>query len=171
MLLPQFTIAEGDKLEISGFLGDMRDAVREDYIDLAYAWGKTFISVDRDGLGSKYQLELIAEIDGRVSEAELASSLSLFGETYNTDMNVVIGTVQADRIVGLSCADAITGLSGNDTLTGGAGGDILDGGAGNDALSGGADGDTLLGGAGTDKLDGGTEADVMRGGADNDTYI
>ncbi len=54
--------------------------------------------------------------------------------TYNfeTVVNEVNGTVQADELTGTIGRDTMAGLAGNDTLTGLAGNDDLDGGAGTD---------------------------------------
>lgn len=154
MLLPQFSIADGDRIEIGGFTGDMKDAVKQNYVDIAYAWGNTFLSVDRDGAGSQYQLELVAEFKGRVTAAELMGALTLVGQSeVSTPLNILVGTNSSEQLVGLSEADAITGLAGDDLLFG-RGGD-----------------DTLVGDEGNDRLDGGMGADAMNGGTGDDRYV
>jgi Ca2+-binding RTX toxin-like protein len=104
-----------------------------------------------------------------------------------SQLNVVIGTPQANNLSGNGIFNFIVGLggndtiktqgianlvlagSGNDTVTGGDGIDVFFGGSGNDSLDGGNGNDYLFGGRGNDTLEGGKGNDFMDGGSGNDS--
>lgn len=89
------------------------------------------------------------------------------GDDVGTDVEVVVGTAAADRLVGGPSADRLEGGNGADRLEGGGGGDHLVAGPGCDDVLLGGDGDDVLvpydipcgigqdvsGGAGRDRID------------------
>jgi Ca2+-binding RTX toxin-like protein len=83
---------------------------------------------------------------------------------------VLIGSVDGDRIVGRNGSDVIIGGDGDDILIGGGFGDTLRGGAGDDVIRGGKGTDLLKGASGDDLIIGGAAADIMRGGSGNDIH-
>lgn len=87
-----------------------------------------------------------------------------------TNVEIVKGTVYADKIAGSDGTDYLDGWFGDDYLFGGAGSDELYGAAGNDTLEGGAGSDYLDGGLGDDLLIGGDRWDfiVLRQDEGND---
>lgn len=94
--------------------------------------------------------------------------------------DILVGTVESDRLNGGANDDVIYALSGDDILAGGNGNDKIYGQSGNDAIDGGAGNDTLFGGNQFDRLDGGDGDDyldgfngisVYTGGSGSDRFI
>ena len=71
-------------------------------------------------------------------------------DNVSSDVETVIGGLNADTLVGSPGAETFDGGEGSDTLQGQAGQDLLQGGAGNDSLDGGSGADSFRGGLGTD---------------------
>ena len=111
---------------------------------------------DRDAISYKYSMEgvTINLLTGsaRGGDAE--------GDTFGTDIEDVVGSMQDDRLSGDNRANALSGLDGNDMLYGDNGKDGLSGGAGDDELDGGDGDDSLTGGPGADELTGGDGDDT-----------
>uniref|UniRef100_UPI0033414E25 calcium-binding protein n=1 Tax=Sandarakinorhabdus sp. TaxID=1916663 RepID=UPI0033414E25 len=92
----------------------------------------------------------------------------------------LVGSSFADRLLGDAAINWLYGQSGDDVLDGRGGDDVLIAGNGNDFVFGG-DGndlmfgeigdDSLFGGAGNDRVDGGAGADVLTGGTGADVLI
>ena len=82
------------------------------------------------------------------------------GDTFETDIEDVQGSMHDDRLSGDNRANTLMGLEGNDELSGDNGDDTLSGGAGDDELDGGDGDDTLIGGPGADELTGGDDDDT-----------
>ncbi|MBW4472577.1 MAG: hypothetical protein KME45_19725 [Stenomitos rutilans HA7619-LM2] len=101
---------------------------------------------------------------------ELGTASDGFGgvDTLRNIENV-IGSEFADRLVGDNQANLILAGSGNDIIDGKGGNDQLFGEAGDDTLSGGAGDDQLVGDAGNDFLVGDAGNDLIDGGNDIDT--
>jgi len=106
-----------------------------------------------------------------VSYAESASGVTAYisakagvgGEAQGdvaSNVEILIGSAQADKLYGDSLANDLRGGGGGDTIDAAAGNDRLDGGAGDDSLVGGAGDDFVLGGAGADRLNGGAGIDT-----------
>lgn len=92
------------------------------------------------------------------------------GNAEDTLQNLenIIGTAFADRLVGGSSAARIEGAGGNDVISSFSGRDTILGGDGNDRISAGEDRDQLLGGTGNDTLNGGLGTDTLNGGTEVD---
>jgi Ca2+-binding RTX toxin-like protein len=99
------------------------------------------------------------------------------GDECGTDVETIVGTRGADRLVGGIGVnhlygdegdDVLEGLGGNDLLAGGEGDDTLNGGSGNDELHGWNGDDRLSGGPGNDRLFGGYGVDWLSGDSGND---
>ena len=132
----------------------------------------------------------VGAVDVRVtatdsSNASVSDDFTLTVEAGNTfnliegngQNNILIGTLNADRILGKGGDDVLRGQGDNDELIGGngwddlfgnAGDDLLDGGNGRDYLDGGNGNDHLKGGDGRDFLYGWNGNDTLEGGAGND---
>ena len=82
------------------------------------------------------------------------------GDTFETDIEDVQGSMHDDRLSGDNKANWLMGLDGNDMLYGDNGKDTLSGGAGDDELDGGDGDDSLTGGPGADELTGGDGDDT-----------
>lgn len=116
-------------------------------------------------LNGAYALHMV-EIDGRHFVLTGASDASrITAMEIGAGNDVLVGTLDDDRIVGLAGNDDLIGQAGNDEVYGGDGDDLLSGRGGNDSLNGGADTDVLLGDSGSDTLEGGAGADYLLGGA------
>jgi Ca2+-binding RTX toxin-like protein len=94
--------------------------------------------------------------------AGLAADDGNLGSDTLIDIENVIGSPYADRLVGNDVSNGLLGSFGNDVLIGLGGNDVLDGASGNDTLYGGAGDDRLIGGAAN-------EDDYLYGGEGNDT--
>ena len=79
--------------------------------------------------GLSYVVEIAA---GSVRDLAGNDYAGTTGYGFETAVNEVTGTAQADELAGTVGRDTMAGLAGNDTLTGLAGNDSLDGGAGLD---------------------------------------
>lgn len=86
-----------------------------------------------------------------------------------TDIENVVASEFADRVIGNSALNSLFGRSGDDYLRGWAGNDRLFGEDGNDVLLGDEGSDSLAGGDGDDFLRGGQGTDTLDGGAGLDT--
>ena len=148
-----------DKIDLSQLLvgADLKLQSLTSFVEVVEAGGSTMISVDRDGSGSKYGWEFVAEVKGVLDAS--AVKAALLTDTPEVKMAVsqvmlpaVIknGTALDDKLATNSTATTIYGFDGNDRLTGKDGNDWLDGGSGNDWLDGGKGDDTMIGGAGDD---------------------
>ncbi|MEM9771925.1 MAG: Ig-like domain-containing protein, partial [Cyanobacteria bacterium P01_D01_bin.73] len=98
----------------------------------------------------------------------LSSSLSINGNGGN---DVILGSVQSDRLNGGQGNDRLLGNGGDDLMGGDLGNDHLFGNTGNDQLNGGGGDDLLQGGRGNDTLTGGTGNDVLMGELGDDVLI
>lgn len=65
------------------------------------------------------------------------------GDRFFDRVEILDGSLFADRLAGSAATDALNGLDGDDALDGGAGDDVLDGGAGADSFTGGDGLDTV----------------------------
>ena len=83
------------------------------------------------------------------------------GDTFGTDIESVMGSSHADRLIGDNKPNQLWALGGDDYLSGDSGDDFLDGSDGNDDLDGGRGNDTLHGGAGADELSGGDNSPTV----------
>jgi Ca2+-binding RTX toxin-like protein len=92
-------------------------------------------------------------------------------DTVHGDVEVLVGTVQADLLAGDSSSETLVGAAGDDTLVGNNGADTLLGLEGNDLLVGGNGRDLLLGWIGADRLFGGPDGDRLSGGPDGDLVV
>jgi Ca2+-binding RTX toxin-like protein len=92
-------------------------------------------------------------------------------DTVQGDIEVVVGTAQADLLAGDSSSETLVGAAGNDTLVGNNGADTLLGLEGDDLLVGGNGRDLLLGWIGADRLFGGPDGDRLSGGPDGDLVV
>lgn len=84
---------------------------------------------------------------------------------------VIVGSLEADRLSGSAGGDRVTGLAGDDVVDGGEGSDCLQGEDGLDWLKGGPGGDRLEGGPDADLLDGKEGEDTVDGGAGSDFVV
>ena len=82
---------------------------------------------------------------------QLAATGGASGDTFR-DVEIVLGSRQADRIRGDSDANTVFGGNQGDVITGRSGEDVLDGGQGNDTLFGNTGSDELTGGIGADRF-------------------
>ncbi|MEM9244322.1 MAG: DUF4347 domain-containing protein [Cyanobacteria bacterium P01_F01_bin.153] len=107
----------------------------------------------------------------------LSTALSING---NGGDDVIVGSVQNDRLNGGQGNDRLLGNGGNDLmggdrgddhLFGNRGDDQLNGGDGNDLLQGGRGNDTLTGGDGNDRLLGELGDDLLIGGSGQDQFV
>ncbi|MFA9372919.1 MAG: hypothetical protein ACERKK_02065, partial [Poseidonibacter sp.] len=85
------------------------------------------------------------------------------------DIEVIIGTTNADILKGDSANNTLLGNDGVDTIFGGSGNDSIEGGLGADTLKGDIGNDTILGGDDGDFIYGGEGDDELNGEAGNDT--
>jgi Ca2+-binding RTX toxin-like protein len=92
-------------------------------------------------------------------------------DTVHGDIEVVIGTAQADLIAGDSSSETLIGGLGNDVLDGNRGNDTLLGLEGDDVLVGDEGSDLVRGWLGADRLFGGRGNDRVSGGPDNDFVV
>jgi Ca2+-binding RTX toxin-like protein len=92
-------------------------------------------------------------------------------DTVHGDIEVVVGTPQADLIAGDSSSETLIGAAGNDILSGNNGNDTLLGLEGDDLLVGGQGTDLLRGWTGADRLFGGRGNDRASGGPDGDLVV
>ena len=92
-------------------------------------------------------------------------------DTVHSDVEVLIGTPQADFLAGDSSSETLIGGAGDDTLIGNNGGDRLLGLEGNDLILGGNGRDVLKGWLGADRLFGGRDRDKVVGGPDADLVV
>jgi Ca2+-binding RTX toxin-like protein len=92
-------------------------------------------------------------------------------DTVHGDVEVVIGTQQADLIAGDSSSETLIGGVGNDVLDGNRGNDTLLGLEGDDILVGDEGSDLLRGWTGADRLFGGRGNDRVSGGPDGDFVV
>ena len=150
--------ASKDKLDISalltGFNAD-KDTM-SNFVELVEVNGSVMLSVDRDGTGTAYGWEFVAEVDGMRDINTVAGSLipkvvvNPVLEIPPANVSLITGTVLADKLVAVVGGSTINGLDGDDKLYGRDGRDVLIGGNGNDWLEGGKGADVLVGGAGND---------------------
>jgi Ca2+-binding RTX toxin-like protein len=159
-----FSLAEGDRLDLGGFILDSsKGGSLADYVEVSQALGSTFVSIDRDGAGTKYTSEVVAEIIGLtgVTDVSRIVSISRADATAIVDgvvvaaaaaaaPKVIEGTAGVDRLTGTDRADILWGYDGADRISAGGGDDVVYGGAGNDWIEGGAGSDRMVGGAGDD---------------------
>jgi Ca2+-binding RTX toxin-like protein len=98
-------------------------------------------------------------------------------DTVHGDIEVIVGTGQADLMAGDSTSetlvgglgnDVLNGERGNDTLLGLEGDDILVGDEGSDLLRGWTGADRLFGGRGNDRVSGGPDGDFVAGNKGHD---
>jgi Ca2+-binding RTX toxin-like protein len=66
LVIKDFDVDEGDKLNLSKLLMNYDPALHkiEDFVEAVTVAGRTVISVDRDGAGSEYTMEYVAELEG-----------------------------------------------------------------------------------------------------------
>jgi Ca2+-binding RTX toxin-like protein len=92
-------------------------------------------------------------------------------DTVHGDVEVIVGTPQADLIAGDSSSETLIGGAGNDVLSGNNGNDTLLGLEGDDIVLGGEGQDLLRGWLGADRLFGGRGNDRVSGGPDGDLVV
>ena len=92
-------------------------------------------------------------------------------DTVHGDVEVIVGTPQADLIAGDSSSETLIGGAGNDVLSGNNGDDTLLGLEGDDVILGGEGQDLLRGWLGADRLFGGRGNDRVSGGPDGDLVV
>jgi Ca2+-binding RTX toxin-like protein len=153
LVVGNFNAAEGDNVDISSLLAGVTSANGglAAFADMRLVNGDTVISIDRDGNGAAYDMQVVAVIQN-------APAVPLDTAAADLPPPPPVGRTQtgdeaANALKGDAGVDLLYGLDGADTLTGAAGNDLL------------------YGGAGKDKLDGGAGADVMDGGLDDDIYV
>lgn len=147
-----------DKLDISALLTKFNantDSIGN-FVELVEANGSVMVSVDRDGTGTAYGWEFVAEIDGVRDINAVAGSLIPKVivvpplEMPPAKVSQLTGTALADKLIATTTGSTLNGLDGDDKLYGRDASDVLVGGNGNDWLEGGKGADTMIGGAGSD---------------------
>jgi Ca2+-binding RTX toxin-like protein len=176
-----FSLAEGDRLDLGTFIVDSsKGGTLSDYVEVSQALGTTIVSIDRDGAGTQYTSEIVAEIVGLTGVTDAAQIVSI-GKADTTAIadgvvaaavaaaapKVIEGTAGVDRLNGTDRADIIWGYAGGDRISAGGGDDVVYGGSGNDWIDGGAGSDRLAGGAGDDTYVVSDETDTVVETADD----
>jgi Ca2+-binding RTX toxin-like protein len=108
---------------------------------------------------------------GNFNDGGVEDQISGKRDTVHGDIEVVIGTPQADLLAGDSSSETLIGGAGNDVLDGNRGNDTLLGLEGDDILVGDEGQDLLRGWTGADRLFGGRGNDRVSGGPDNDLVV
>lgn len=162
--IADFSIANGDKIDLTGVLGGVAgfvqaDAIADGFLVVEQSGDDTNIYVTIDG-----QSSLVAVL---LDEDAAVMDLSDFVLPEDTPIDVVEEPV-SETLEGTSGADDITGTDADDVIAGQQGGDTIDGGAGNDTIYGGGGWDELRGGDGDDVLRGNRGNDLVKGGDGDD---
>lgn len=104
-----FLAGTAEKIDLSGVIANFAPATQSltDYVEIAYANGNSYVSVDADGAGAGTIKTLVAVVDGaEVTMADLTASTP-----------VVIPPVVTPPVVVSTPLTYVTGTAGNDTLT------------------------------------------------------
>ncbi|MEM9136330.1 MAG: SGNH/GDSL hydrolase family protein [Cyanobacteria bacterium P01_F01_bin.42] len=112
--------------------------------------------------------QILGEFTHQTLTASLDSQRFLIG---TTDVDMLVGGEEDNRIYGRHGNDLLISGAGDDRVLGGSGNDLINGGAGNDTLSGGSGSDRINGSVGRDVLIGGGGDDFIQGGFGNDILI
>ena len=162
--IADFSIADGDKIDLTGVLEGVdgfvqADAIADGFLVVEQSGDDTNLYVNIDG-----QPSLVAVL---LDEDAAVLDLSDFILPEDTPVDVVDEPV-SETFEGTNGADDITGTDGDDFIDGLQGGDTIDGGAGNDTVYGGGGADELRGDAGDDVLQGDDGNDLVKGGDGDD---
>lgn len=107
--------------------------------------------VNDDGFGDLILGAIFASPNDRTVAGQ---SYIIYGENFNMNPSVVIGTPGNDTIPGTEEEDVLVGGAGDDVLDGGGGADVLDGGVGDDVM--------IVGDPTFRSVDGGSGFDTLR---------